>query len=303
MRAASTQPDARARAGAITALIAANLFWAGNYVVGATAVREMDPIALTFLRWVIAAPILLALAAIVERPDWRAVARALPRLALLGALGMIGFVAPLYESLRHTTPVSASLISSVSPVLIAITAAALLRERIGARMLAGLAVGLVGVVLVVSKGSVDAVLALDLNVGDAWVLLAVAAWTIYTVLGRRPLPGVPPVTSTAVQATLAALMLAPVVAVTGFTLPQTGGGVAALAYIVLGPSVGSYLLWNIALRRVTAGTAAITLNLLPVFTVAIALALGTTATPAELIGGAIVLAGVLLATWRTGSRG
>ena len=288
---------AAARGPAILALVAATLFWAGNYTVGAAAVQSIDPISLTFLRWVFAAPVLLALAAIIERPDWRAAVRALPRLAGLGALGMIGFVAPLYEALRHTTAVSASVISAICPVLIAVVAAIALRERPTSRMIAGLAIGLVGVLVVVSKGSIAALTSLDLNIGDLWVLIAVLCWTAYTVLGRR-VNTVPPITSVGLQAASVTILLTPVVAVLGLQVPADGPTWGAVAFIVVLPSIGSYLLWNMALRRIPAASAGITLNLIPVFVVVIAVAFGGAITVADLIGGVLVLGGVLLASWR-----
>lgn len=284
------------RGPAIAALVAATLFWAGNYTVGAAAVQSIDPISLTFLRWVMAAPVLLLLAAVIERPDWRAALRALPRLAGLGALGMIGFVAPLYEALRHTTAVSASIISAICPVLIAIVAAVTLRERPTRGMVGGLAIGLVGVLIVVSKGSIAALTSLDLNIGDLWVLIAVLCWTAYTVLGRR-VNTVPPITSVGLQAASVTVILAPVVAILGLQLPTTAPTWGAVAFIVVLPSIGSYLLWNMALRRIPAASAGVTLNLIPVFVVAIAVVLGGAITIADLLGGALVLGGVLLATW------
>ena len=50
-------------------LILANLFWAGNFVVGQSAMKTMDPLQLTFWRWVLAAAPLLLLAHFVDRPD------------------------------------------------------------------------------------------------------------------------------------------------------------------------------------------------------------------------------------------
>lgn len=287
----------RSRGAAIAALVAAALFWAGNYTVGASAVQSVDPISLTFLRWAMAAPVLLLLAAVIERPDWRAALRALPRLAGLGVLGMVGFATPLYEALRHTTAVSASIISAICPVLIAVVAAVALRERPTRGMIGGLAVGLVGVLVVVSKGSIAALTSLDLNIGDLWVLIAVICWTAYTVLGRR-VNTVPPITSVGLQAACVAVLLVPVVAVLGLQVPTTGPTWGALAFIVLLPSIGSYLLWNIALRRIPAANAGITLNLIPVFVVVIAVVLGGAITLADLLGGALVLGGVLLATIR-----
>lgn len=287
----------RGRGLALAALVAASLFWAGNYTVGALAVGSIDPISLTFLRWALAAPILLVLAAIIERPDWRAALRSLPKLAGLGVLGMIGFVAPLYEALRHTTAVSASVISAICPVLIAVVAAIALRERPTGGMIGGLAIGLVGVLVVVSKGSIAVLTSLDLNIGDLWVLIAVICWTAYTVLGRR-VNTVPPITSVGLQAASVTILLAPVVAILGLQVPTDAPTWGAVAFIVILPSIGSYLLWNMALRRIPAASAGVTLNLIPVFVVVIAVVFGGAITIADLVGGALVLGGVLLASVR-----
>ena len=52
-------------------LALANLFWAGNYVFGEMVTREISPISLTFFRWAFAVLPLIALAWLVERPNWR----------------------------------------------------------------------------------------------------------------------------------------------------------------------------------------------------------------------------------------
>jgi drug/metabolite transporter (DMT)-like permease len=285
----------------VAALVAATLFWAGNYVLAAEAVQTVDPWSLSLLRWAPAAIILLVCAVSIERPDWRLVLRHLPRLAIMGLLGMIGFGAILYVGLRTTTAVSASLIGSIAPVLIAITAAIVLKERTGWRTFAGLPIALAGVVLVISKGSVEAFTHLRITEGDLWVLLATACWAVYTVLGRKPL-GIPPLTSTGVQAAVVTVILIPIVAVNGLTLPTTPAVWGIVAFIAVFPSVGSYLLWNIALRTFPAANAGIFLNLIPVFTVIIALAIGKSIVWAEGVGGLLVLAGVLLATIPTRRR-
>lgn len=285
----------RGRGRALAALIVVNVFWAGNYIVGAIAVDALDPISLTFLRWLPASLILLALAHVIERPDWRRVVPLLPRLAVMSILGMIGFSVLLYEGLRHTTPVTASLVSSASPVLITVVAAVALRERAGWRAYAGLALGLVGVAFVVSRGDLDSLLALDFNPGDLWVIAATLCWVAYTVIGRVPL-GIPNIASNAVQALVATVLLGAVVAVTGLELPEDVPTWGSLGFIVLFAATASYILWNSAIRTIPAAIAGLTLNLIPVFVAVIEFALGETITLAEAVGGAIVLSGVLLAT-------
>lgn len=289
------RPGVGTRLGAVGSLTGAALFWSLNYVVGGLVIGAIDPFSLAFLRWVFAAVILIALAQWLERPNWRLVLRRLPMLTLLSALGMVSFALFLYIGLETTTPISASLVASIGPVLIAITATIVLRERPGARQWGGLVLALIGVLMVVSRGSIGALLGLQFTIGDIWVIIATFAWTAYTVLSRRQV-GIPPLTSTAVQAGIAAVILGIVVAFTGLRLPQDAGTWGGLAIIVVFASALAYLFWNLGLIRVPAAVAGIFLNLIPVFTVVIELLLGAEVTWAEWVGGALVLGGVLLAT-------
>jgi len=70
---------------------------------------------------------------------------------------------------------------------------------------------------------------------------------------------------------------------------------------VLLPSVGSYLLWNLALRRVPPAEAGSYLNLITVFTVLISATTGYALGAAQVVGGVLVLGGVLLVRERPAS--
>lgn len=293
----SLSPGRPGRHGlALAFLVGASLFWAINVVLGELVVRSIDPISLSFLRWAAAAIPLVVIAQLVERPDWRAVLRHWPALTVMGLIGLLGYALLLYEALRHTTAINAALISAVNPALIAVVAALALGERLSWRRMLGLLISLVGVALVVTKGSLEIVLGLRFNLGDLIVLGTVLAWTLYTVAVRHRSTGLRPMAMLAGQAVLGTVAFAPVAIASGIQLPPTPDAWTGLAVIVLLPSVGSYLLWNLALRDVTATTAGISLNLLPVFTVAISLILGAVMVPAEGLGGLLTLAGVLLAS-------
>ena len=281
------------RGAAVLCLVGATAFWAGNYVIGEAVVDTVDPLSLTLLRWAIAVLPLLALAQWIERPDWRAALRRWPLLLVLSLLGMAAFPLGLYEALRHTTAVNASLITAVNPALITLVAVLVLREVLGWRGWTGIAVSLVGVLIVILAGSAVALAGVELNVGDLLVLLAVAAWTAYTILGRR-LHGIPPITATAIQSGMTVLALMPIAAANGITVPADTSSVWALVFIGIFPSVGSYLLWNLALRSVPASPAGVFLNLIPVFTVAAGLLLGTSIGVMEVFGGLLVVGGVIL---------
>lgn len=273
-------------------LILANLFWAGNFVVGQAALDTLDPLQLTFWRWALAALPLVVLAQVLERPDWAAVLRRWRVLLLLSVLGMSGYTLLLYSALQHTSALNASLVTAANPALIVVLSVVLLRERPRALGWAGIGLGLAGVLLVLSGGDLGRLLTFSLGAGELLIVAAITVWALYTIIARRlPLPAI---TATAVQVAMAALVLAPVALATGAGLPGTASGAWSLAYIAVFPSLGSYLLWNLALKRTSAANAGNYLNLIAVFTAVITVLLGQPITVPQVLGGVLVITGVLL---------
>ena len=281
---------------ATIALVLATLMWAGNYVVGSIAVQTLSPVELTWLRWLIACLPLLILAQVVEKPDWRNVLRHWPRLLLLAALGVGGYNLLLYTALQYTTPQSAALINAANPAVMVVLAALLLRERIGWRGIAGLLLGLLGVLLIITNGALASVFTRTPNAGDVLMVAAIVVWSLYTIIGRG-LP-VPPITATAAQGTIVAVLLGPVALAGGASWPADAAIGWAVIFIAIFPSIGSYVLWNAALKSIPPGRAGLFLNLITVFTVIITVILGAQLTAPQLVGGVIVFAGVALSTLR-----
>jgi drug/metabolite transporter (DMT)-like permease len=280
-------------------LALANLFWAGNYVFGEMVTREISPISLTFFRWAFAVLPLIALAWLVERPNWRAAWREWKLHLLQSVLGLTGYTLLLYAALGLTGAVNASVISAINPATIALGAAIFLHERLNRVQSLGIAVAFVGVSVVLTGGDLGQLIEQGFGVGDLLVIGSVIAWTVYSLISRRL--ETPPITATSVQAVFAVVTMLPLIAFTGVSLPSTTGGALGLAYIVVFPSMAGYALWNIGASRVGPARAGIFLNLLPVFTVLIALAFGATLEVPALVGGAVVIVGVWLTlhVWRS----
>ena len=254
--------------------------------------KTMEPLQLTFWRWALAAVPLLVLAQLVEKPDWRAVLRQWPALLLLSCLGMSAYTLLLYSALGHTSALNASLVTAANPALITVLAVVLLRDRPRPLGWAGIALGLCGVLLVLTGGDLQRLLTFSINAGELLIVGAITVWGFYTITARRL--SVPAITSTAVQVAMAAVALVPFAVATGAGLPATAAEGWSLAYIVLFPSLGSYLLWNLALKRTTAANAGNYLNLIAVFTAIITVALGQPISVPQVLGGILVISGVLL---------
>nr|WP_217500643.1 DMT family transporter [Arthrobacter sp. C9C5] len=278
-------------------LVLATLFWSGNFVVGQAAVASMTPLDLTFWRWTLAALPLLALAHFVEKPDWRAVLRRWPVLLLLSALGMSGYTLLLYGALGYTSAMNASLITAANPALIVVMAIFLLGERTTRLGWLGIGLGLLGVLLVLTRGELQRVFSLSINTGELLMIGAIVVWGSYTIIARRL--DIPAIAATAVQVAMATVTLAPFALAMHVRLPETPAEGWSLAYIAVFPSLGAYLFWNLALKTTPPGTAGNYLNLMVVFTAIITVALGTPLTLVQVAGGIMVVAGVLL----TGIKG
>lgn len=278
-------------------LVLATLFWSGNFVVGQAAVASMTPLELTFWRWALAAVPLLLLAHFIEKPDWRAVLRRWPVLLLLSVLGMSGYTLLLYGALGYTSAMNASLITAANPALIVVMAVVLLGERTTRLGWLGICLGLLGVLLVLTRGELERVFSLSINTGELLMIGAIVVWGFYTIIARRL--DVPAISATAVQVVIATVTLAPFAVAMNVQFPDTAAEGWSLAYIAIFPSLGSYLFWNLALKTTPPGTAGNFLNLMVVFTAIITVLLGTPLSLVQIVGGLMVIAGVLL----TGAKG
>src|SRR3546814_6011581 len=108
--------------------------------------------------------------------DWP-VLRAHWRIVLLpGALGIGAFNTLLYTGVQTTTALNAMLIQSAQPALILLIGALVMRDRTRARQIAGMAVSVAGVLLIIARGDPYALVTLRLNIGDAIIGVAAVLW-------------------------------------------------------------------------------------------------------------------------------
>jgi drug/metabolite transporter (DMT)-like permease len=279
-------------------------FWGLMFHLGKYAVAVLTPATIGGWRFLSAGLVLLPLVALREGLDWPGLRRnALPLLAM-AVIGITGFNISLFYGLRHTSPVNGALIVALCPALITALSALLMRERVSVRQLAGLLLGIAGVAVVVSHGSLHALLALQFQQGDLLVLVAALGWAAYSVIPRRFITGLAPLQITTASIVLGGVLMSGFAAATQpdfFTLPPTGVVVAIAVMSLLG-SVLAYLWWNDGVREVGAARAGLFMNLVPVFATLIGIALGQPVAAAQLAGAVLVLGGVLLATLQPAPR-
>lgn len=279
-------------------LLVAALGWGLATTGTKYALDGFDPMSMLTVKLAAAAGTLWVI--MLARGGWSAGGQfttTLRRSALLGVLEPGLAYGGLTVALAYTSAANAAVISVAESCFVILLAWPVLRERPRARALVGVIIAAVGVVAL-SRFDIAA----GFTVGDALVLAASAAAAGYVVLAARVVRAEDPVLVTTIQFSFAALLTIMVTSVlwaTGAARVPTGVPVRywIVAVIIGGLGyAGSFVLYNHALRIVSASTAGVVLNLVPVIGVLSAgVLLGEALTVWHLIGTLLVTAGVFLA--------
>ncbi|MCA9751638.1 MAG: DMT family transporter [Gemmatimonadetes bacterium] len=158
-----------------------------SYGAAKIATEELAPMGAVLLRYVFGTLFLGVLVATTRRGRVGGVRRRAPWPALLAmaVFGLVGYQTFFFASLRYTAVFNTALINALSPVITGLLAAAFLRERLPRRSWAGIALVVLGVVTLLSRGNPARLLALELNRGDALMLGAVTSFAIHSLVVRR----------------------------------------------------------------------------------------------------------------------
>lgn len=156
---------------------------ATSFTVGAGITHGLDPELLTLLRFALAT--LLFAPFVVWRHGFTIPsAKTLAGYAVISACVVIFFWC-MFEALRLTSALNTAALYTILPVIAAFYAAVVVRERLGARRLAALGLGVIGALWVVFRGDLELLLRLAFNKGDLIFLAGLLAMGLYTPLVRR----------------------------------------------------------------------------------------------------------------------
>jgi drug/metabolite transporter (DMT)-like permease len=273
------------------------LLWSTGFVGAKYGLPYAEPFTFLAIRLALAGALLGLLAGGTRggAPRGRQVADA----GLVGLLLHAGYLGGVFWAIDSGVPAGvAAVVVSLQPVLTAALAVRLLGERLVPRQWAGLAAGVVGVVLVLTPGLAAAAGSGTgfPPAGVAACLVALASGTAGTLYQKRRGGGIPLLAGTALQYVAAALVLGGLALTTETrTVAWTPEFVAALAWLVLALSLGAVLLLLALLRRGSAAGVSSLLYLVPPATAVEAyLLFGEALPPLSLVGVVVATAGVAL---------
>lgn len=275
-------------------LAGAVVFWGTSFAATKTALDSFTPMTVIWLRMIVAALVFVPAWFFVPRPDYRhGDAKWLALIVLLQPC--IYYLAEGY-AVRFTTSSAAGVISAIVPLLVAAGAAIFLREHLGVRSGAAIAISLVGVAML-SAGGNAAAAAPNPLLGNVLEVIAMSCAAGSMIALKHLSTRYNPWFLTGLQASVGAVFFLPG-ALAGHPSTWTGAtpvAWASIAYLGTFVSLVAFGLYNTAVTRMPANRAALAINLVPAVAMLSGWLLrGESLTALQLVACAIIVGAVVL---------
>lgn len=277
------------------------LFWGGTFVAGRTVSQHLPAMTAAFLRYLVAAVFLVVAAFKMEGGLQKLTRGQMLTTAAMGATGIALYNICFFAALAHIPAGRTALIVSLNPIMTALLASVVFRERLGGRRWAGIALALFGAGIVITRGDLLGTLhdvSQSLGPGEMLMALAVLGWATYTLILRKAGQTMSPVAAIT-WATLWGLLF--MGAGAAHELPTIDWAAqpwvvwACLLYLGAIGTVVAFLWFYQGVQVLGPSRTAVFTNLVPVFGIALsALILHETILVSMLVGGAITALGVYM---------
>jgi drug/metabolite transporter (DMT)-like permease len=284
--------------GTYIRLTLAALFWGGTFVAGKLVVREMGPYPAAFIRFFLASLFLLPLLLRCEGRLPPLDRRQLGAVVLLGLSGVFAYNFFFFSGLKTVEAGRAALIIASNPVFIAIFSFLLFGERFSALRLAGILLSVTGGMVVISRGNPLVLLQGELGRGELFLLGCVFSWVTYTLIGKKVMTGLKPLTAVTYSCIAGTAALS-IPALQGDLIEQLAGIDMQTAFNIVylaffGTALGFVWFYR-GVNELGPTRAGLFINLVPVSGVVLGiLILGETPSLSLLGGGLLVVTGLIL---------
>ncbi|MET3689975.1 drug/metabolite transporter (DMT)-like permease [Priestia megaterium] len=280
-------------------LIGFAIFTGATFNLAKYAVHYFSPASAAAWRFGIAALVMVLILGLQKQIKSKTIKTYWKMYILLGIIGIFGFNAFFFLGMQYTSPLNGALIMGTNPLVTALFAYFILKNPITKQQMLGISFALLGVILVLTQGSLEIIQTLSISKGDLLILAGNLCWALYGVLGRKYLNGSSSMETTTYTMIVGSLCL---VILTVFSpSPQplshvTWSAWGAILFMALFTSVLGYLWWNKGMATIGASNTSLFFNLVPVVTMILSILTGALITLPQVIGTCLVILGVLTAS-------
>lgn len=287
-------------ASAVLLLLLCTFFWGASFPVGKHVLGEVHAFTLVMWRFSIASVCLFIYVKYKHIPLPRLTARQWAWAIGVSVIGVGGLNLGLFTGLAQTNASNGALIMALSPLVTSLIGSVSQRKFPTLGALFSLVVCLFGVLLVLTNGAFARLLSFEFNHGDQMIFLGMLCWSLYTHLTQGISRWMPMIPYTLVGMLSGLGMISLMILFSADVHPLqeslaiSKGVLGELLFIGIFGTVGGYLLWITGVTQLGATNASLFFNFVPVFAALTAFAYGQQVTALQVLGMAIVIAGLLI---------
>ena len=189
-------------------------------------------------------------------------------MTIIAILGVTIFNSFTYISLETTMVINSTLMASVAPVMMIGFSWLIFRTKTTRFQIAGIILSLFGAFSIILKGNLNNLYNLYFTSGDLWMLAAVIAWCLYSVLLRKIDSKTSQLANLEVMIIIGIIFIFPFyILESSFStyLPSTGLDLAIICYVAVFASIVAFFSWNKGVSIIGPNRASLFLHLIPVF--------------------------------------
>jgi len=188
-------------------LLVTAIFWGGTFIAGRVVAKGVGPFSAAFLRFAVASIFLLFITYKVENrlPPVRK-GQVIP-LILLGMTGVFSYNVFFFKGLKLIHAGRASVIIACNPVVIALFAAFLFKEKLNFIKFAGIVISVSGAIVVISRGNPIEIMKGNVGLGEIFIFCCVMSWAAYSLIGKAVMKDLSPLISVSYSSVVGAVGL------------------------------------------------------------------------------------------------
>ena len=229
----------------------------------------------------------------IQREDW-------PRLLASSFFGMVINMLLFFKGLSLTTPINSSVIVTLSPLLVFVLSALLIREKITWLKALGVVIGLGGAISLIVFGKETTFNAPNIPLGNTLIIVNALSFGMYLIV-VRPLTKKYKTITLMKWLFLSAFIINFPITFNEFTQVEWStlpfSAIWRMGFVVLGTTCLTYLLNTYALKHLSASTIGVFVYLQPVIAIFYAIASGVDQlTLTKILAGIAVFIGVFMVT-------
>ncbi|MFV8370302.1 DMT family transporter [Flavobacterium sp. LB2R40] len=283
--------------GVLFALLA-TLLWSVNMVIASGIKDHIPPVGLAFWRWSVAYIVLTPFAIKSTIKNLKIVKRHIKYLTLTAVLGITIFNTLIYFAGKTTNAVNLSLIAISIPLFIVVLSRIVFKEKVSTIKIVGITTIITGVLVLISKGSLQALLHISFTIGDLLMLVACFFFAYYTILVRQKPDELSPKVFLFSVFVIGTILLFPFYVYEHIYYKKVifdVKTVLVISYVGVCASLISFYLWNEAIRLIGTSKTAIIYYLIPVFSGILAyFFLDQVIVRTQIISMGIIISGLLI---------